>query len=296
MLRQHDIQDLVKRLERDGAHRVLRKLAVGEGRTGVPFYGGATAIGAVVDVETTGLDPSKDVVIELAVRRFRYDRHGRILKLDCCYSWFEDPGVPLSPEIARLTGLTDAGLAGQVLDQEIATRLLKSSDLVIAHNAAFDRKFVERRLPEASGLAWACSMREVNWSEAGFDGRSLGWLGVQAGWFHDAHRASGDVDAVIALLSHGLPDGRTVLAELAERSAQPLMRVEAIGADYSVKDELRNRGYRWNPDSKAWWKDVSPSALFEEEAWLGRSVYGLQGGARLFAPRITEISARERYA
>ena len=296
MLRQHDIQDLVDRLERDGSHRVLRKLEVGEGRTGVPFSGGETFIACVVDVETTGLDVSRDVVIEMAMRRFRFDKQGRILKLDSCYSWFDDPGVPLSDEIARLTGLTDAGLVGQHLDEESACRLLKSSDLVIAHNAGFDRKFVERRLSEAAGLAWACSMSEIDWSAFGFEGRSLGWLGAQAGWFHDAHRASGDVDAVIALLTHVLPDGRTILCELVERSASPSMRIEALGADYAVKDELRNRGYRWNPEGKIWWKDIPAAELPDEEAWLGRTVYGFQCKPRICAPRITEITARERYA
>lgn len=295
MLRRHDIQDLVERLERDGSHRVLRKLEVCEGRTGVPYNGGDTSIAVAIDVETTGLDASKDVVIELAMRRFRHDKHGRILKLDTCHSWFEDPGKPLDDEIARITGLTDAELKGQKLDENTASRLLTTSNLVIAHNAAFDRKFIERRLPQASGLPWACSMCEVNWREAGFEGRSLGWLGAQAGWFHDAHRASGDVDALIALLTHVLPDGRTALAELVERSAQPTIRIEAVGAHFSVKDVLRGRGYRWDPDQKVWWKNLAIFERFEEEAWLGRAVYAADCRARASTPIIRELSARERY-
>lgn len=296
MLRQHDIQDLVDRLERDGTHRVLRKLDVAEGRTGVPYHGGDTFIAVVLDVETTGLDATKDVVIELAVRRFRYDKAGRILKIDASRSWFEDPGRPLDAEVTRLTGLTDAGLVGQRIDEAEAARLLCTGHLVIAHNAAFDRRFVERRLPAAAGLPWACSMCEIDWAAAGFEGRSLGWLGVQAGWFHDAHRASGDVDAVIALLSHVLPNGRTALAELVERSAMPSMRVAAFGADFGVKDELRSRGYRWDPDAKVWWKEVLASDLCDEQAWLERTVYGSRCRAKASGPHITELSARERYA
>jgi DNA polymerase III subunit epsilon len=275
MLRQHDVQDLVDRLERDGSHRVLRKLEVADGRTAVPFDGGHTAIG---------------------IGRFRFDDCGRILKLDSGYSWFEEPGEPLSDEVARITGLSDAGLIGHEVDEGSATRLLQSADLVIAHNSAFDRKFVERRLPDVAGLPWACSMCEVDWSAAGFDGRSLGWLGAQAGWFHDAHRASGDVDAVIALLTHVLPDGRTVLAELAERSAQPTMLIEVLGSDYAVKDQLRARGYRWKPEGKIWWKEVVVAELSDEQAWLGRTIYGFQCKARSGAPRITQVTARDRYA
>lgn len=295
MLRQHDIQDLVERLERDGTFRVLRKLDVAEGRTGVPYHGGETFVAAVLDVETTGLDAAQDAVIELALRRFRYDKAGRILKIDACWSWFEDPGCALSEEVTRLTGLTDSGLAGHRIDEETATRLLQPCHLIIAHNAAFDRRFVERRLPGAAGLPWACSMCEIDWAIAGFEGRSLGWLGAQAGWFHDAHRASGDVDAVIALLSHVLPDGRTALAELAERSALPSMRIEAVGAAFEVKDDLRGRGYRWNSDRKVWWKDLPPVDLPDEETWLRRTVYSCTSRPKASGPTFTKITARERY-
>ena len=161
MLRLHDVHDLIERLERDGEYRVLRKLKLCEGRTAVCYDGGATFIGSVIDVETTGLDPEADTIIELAVRRFRFDGEGRILPIDRVWSWLEDPGRPLSAKITQLTGLTDAGLAGQQIDCATAVRLLGSCHLIIAHNAAFDRKFVERRLPEVAGLAWACSCHEI---------------------------------------------------------------------------------------------------------------------------------------
>lgn len=296
MLCQHDIHDLIRRLEQEGVFRVLRKLEVPTGRTGVPYYGGDTSIGIVLDVETTGLDPAEDRVIELAMRRFRYDKSGLILKIDEPFAWFEDPERPLTEEITRLTGLTDAGLAGQRIDEDEATRLLSSAHLVIAHNAAFDRKFVERRLSKAAGRPWACSMREIDWAAAGFDGRNLGWLGMQAGWFHDAHRATGDVDAVIALLSHVLPNGQTALRELIQRSAEPTHLVQAVGADFGTKDELRKRGYRWNPGAGVWWKEVAAEDLSDEQAWLGRNIYCETARPRALGPRISEVTARERYA
>lgn len=296
MLRKHDLDDLIDRLEMDGQHRVIRKIAVAEGRTGVPYHGGDTFIAVVLDVETTGLDPAKDVIIELAMRRFRFDVIGRILKIDTAWFWQEDPGRPLDPEVARITGLTEAGLEGQTIDEATAVRLLTSSHLVVAHNAAFDRKFVERRLPSAAGLPWACSMCEVDWEDAGFEGRALGFLAYQAGYFFDAHRATSDVDAVIAMLSHVLPHGRTVLSELVHRSSTPSVRIEAVGADFSVKDELRSRGYRWDADLKVWWKEIRSPDLSEEEAWLGRNVYSVDARAKASGPRITTLSARERYA
>ncbi len=295
MLRQCGIDDLAERLERDGNHRVLRRLSITEGLTGAGGENTATSIGLAIDVETTGMDVAADVIIELAIRRFRFDELGRIVKIDRAWSWRENPGRALDDEIVRLTGLTDADLLGQEIDDDAAVRLLRSADIVIAHHAAFDRKFVERRLPDAAGQAWCCSCREIDWAAAGFDGRALGWLVAQAGWFYDGHRAESDVDAVLALLRHELTEGRTVLADLMDSANCPSVRVEAVGADFHVKDALRLRGYRWNSEDRVWWKEVQAQRLMDEEFWLARNVYAPECRPRALGPRLTELTARERY-
>lgn len=70
---------LIEQLERDGLHRVLRRLAVETGATGIDPNLTATFIGIAVDCETTGLDTASDAIIELAMRRFRYNDAGRIV-------------------------------------------------------------------------------------------------------------------------------------------------------------------------------------------------------------------------
>ncbi|MFN3728052.1 MAG: exonuclease domain-containing protein, partial [Allosphingosinicella sp.] len=68
---------------------------------------------AAVDVETTGIDPAQDRIIELAIRQFRFDAAGVITEIGSVHRWLEDPGWSLDPEITRLTGLKDADLVGQ---------------------------------------------------------------------------------------------------------------------------------------------------------------------------------------
>ena len=286
--------DALRAVNGDDDFRLLRRLDIREGETGV---GGRidTVIGVVVDVETTGIGDD-DVIIELALRRFRADPEGVIVKIDRPYSWLEDPGRNLPEDIVRLTGLTDAEVAGKVIDDDAAARLLHSADFVCAHNAAFDRGHVERRLPAAAGLNWACSCNDIDWRASGFDGRSLGWLLAQVGYFHGAHRAGDDVDAVIALLQHTLPGGRTALAEMLERARAPSWRFRAIGAAFELKDVLRLRGYRWDAIAKSWWREVLDAQRVEEEWWLAGHVYSFEARPKALGPIIERITWRERYA
>jgi DNA polymerase-3 subunit epsilon len=73
--------------------------------------------------------------------------------------------------------------------------LLAGADLVIAHNAGFDRPFVEGLLPQAQGLNWACSFADIDWTAAGHSSAKLSYLASALGWFYDAHRAEMDCHA-----------------------------------------------------------------------------------------------------
>lgn len=291
----NDTCDVARPVEAADDVRILRRLDIKEGPTGEGTEKGQF-VAVVIDVETTGLDYDRDAVIELAARRFRYDAQGVITHIDRPYEWVEDPGKPLPPEITALTKLRDADVAGRSIDDEGATRLLRSASIVIAHHSRFDRRWVERRLEGSRGLAWACSMEQIDWrGRGGFDGRSLGFLLCQTGWFHDGHRAGADVDAVIQLLRHRFDDGRTALSVLLEQAASPSWIVRAIGADFSVKDVLRGRGYRWDSSRKVWWIEVQDQDRVREEFWLAANVYSMSANPKALGPTFEEICATTRF-
>ena len=275
-------------------YRLLRRLEVREGRTNVGSRDG-TSIAVVLDTETTGVGED-DVIVELAMRRIRFDGDGVIVSIDRAYSWLEDPGRDLPADVAKLTGITDDDLRGQSIDEGEVLRLLKSAEFVCAHNARFDLGMLVKRLPDAAGLAWACSQNDVDWRAGGFEGgRSLGWLLGQIGLFHGAHRAGDDVDAVIALLGHGLLSGRTALAEMVETARAPSWRFRAVGAAFGVKDQLKSRGYRWDAEAREWRREVRDADRMAEEWWLAGQVYCADASPRALGPIVEPVDWRRRY-
>jgi DNA polymerase-3 subunit epsilon len=287
---------MIEALESGGAYRVLKRVCVEEGPVPTVDEAESTTVGAALDVETTGLAVEKDRIIELSIRRFRYNAKGRITKIDRPYSWLEDPGEPLEFEIKRLTGLTDEQLVGCAIDGPRASSLLRSASLVVSHNAAFDRPFVDERLPAARGLRWACTCREIDWPEYGFDGRALGWLLAQAGWFHSGHRAAADVDALVTLLRHDVYNGCTGLAALIENARRPGWIVRAAGAHFDVKERLKARGYRWDASACVWWREVGDEALEYERRWLEDFVYRPDLRPQAEEPEVEEVTWTTRYS
>lgn len=276
----------------DSEVRRLHRLRLPEGDTGMGDPR-APNVGVVVDVETTGLSASDDVVIELAMRRFRFDAYGRITTIGQRWSWLQDPGRPIANDIAKLTGLNDEMLAGHEIDLQAAQLILGSATLIIAHNASFDRPRVEGLFSGVVGGAWACSCAEIPWRDHGFDGRSLGYLLTQIGFYNAAHRASDDVDSTIALLAHEVAPGRTALAELVDRSFADTWIVRAVGAAFDLKDLLKARGYRWDNDRKTWWAEVADRT--PEEWWLTANIYCVEASPKALGPEWQRVTNRERW-
>ncbi|MBL8516976.1 MAG: GIY-YIG nuclease family protein [Betaproteobacteria bacterium] len=147
---------------------------------------------AIVDLETTGTDPTRDRVTEVAILLVD---EGELIE---SWSSLVNPGVPIPPEIQALTGIRDdmvrsapcfADLAGEVM-----WRL--NDRVFVAHNARFDYGFIKnecRRLGLKYTADVLCTVRlsrrlHPEYSQHGLDA-VVARHGLSG---EDRHRATGD--------------------------------------------------------------------------------------------------------
>jgi DNA polymerase III subunit epsilon len=220
---------------------------------------------------------------------FTYGLDGVVYGVGEAFQQFRQPSGSIPPEITALTGIDDTMVAGQVIDPTEVGRFAGPAALVVAHNAAFDRKFLERYCETFTTKAWACSMCQVDWAAEGFEGTKLAYLATGAGFFYARHRAADDCLAAIELLA--MTHARTLrtgLSQLLERARLLTVRIWAENAPFDLKDVLKARGYRWNGEGngapRAWYVDVAEADQAAELAFLKAEIY--RGEIELLSRRI----------
>ncbi|WP_186729075.1 3'-5' exonuclease [Sphingomonas panacisoli] len=283
-----DTESAAALLEAHPDYRVLRSLPPLD-LLPLPAPEGRLRTAAIIDTETTSLDPATGSIIELAICAVTFDGRGRIVGIGPVHDWLEDPGHPLPSEIVKLTGLCDQDLSGQRIDDARVVEMLSTADLIVAHNARFDATWIEQRYSSLAGQAWCCSLTDVDWRGLGYEGRQLGaLLGEAAGFFNGRHRADSDVAALVALLTTTLSSGRTACSEMILSAQRPTVRIIAEGARFEVKDRLKARAYKWDQNIRRWGKEVTSNSVDEERAWLAE-----QAGCR--NPSMRDITWYQRH-
>lgn len=242
----------------------------------------------ILDTETTGLDPERDEVVEVAVTLLAINCSGELYDIEEPRSWLEQPSRPLEPKVMQVTGLTDADLVGQRFDVGAIDALLKRCHVLVSHNAKFDRAFLASRFGNLVDKPWGCTVSDMDWLGHGLGGRSLGHLLYEGGYFYEAHRAGPDSWALACLLAGRASDGRTFAAHLVDAVRTPSCRIYARRAAFEVKDRLKARGYRWSAQQRCWWIEVPPQGESAEYAWLAELSHQI-------APAVEMVTAYERH-
>ena len=151
-----------------------------------------------LDLETTGLDPKKDKIIEIGAVRVR---EGKITDR---METFVNPGRKLEERIIELTGIRNEQLENAPDIEMILPKLLDfiGEDVLLGHSVMFDYSFVKR----------AAVNQRLTFEKRGIDtlklarkflpdleSRSLEFLCRHFGIPHNAHRALADAEVTVVL-------------------------------------------------------------------------------------------------
>lgn len=147
----------------------------------------------VLDTETTGLSVRDNKLIEISAARLR----GR--EVVERFQTFVHPGMPIPDEITKLTGITNADVADAPAAEEAVAALegFVQGAPVIAHNAVFDRSFIEsvKGGVRVSDI-WIDSLALSRIALPRLASHKLSTMAELFGCAAVSHRASDDVDAL----------------------------------------------------------------------------------------------------
>ncbi|QBZ83745.1 DNA polymerase III PolC-type [Hydrogenovibrio crunogenus] len=269
MTPQTDLEPLAQQLEQSDDYQVLRRFK--------PLSGYRTPAGetlhkvCIIDTETTGLDTRVCEIIELGYQIVEFDSQGNFYQILSAKNFLNEPEGEISAEVTQVTGLTLDDVKGHQIPWAEVEADMADVQLCVAHNAAFDRPVVERYSDCFIDKVWGCSAVQIDWFHlAKVGSRSQEFLCWKVGqFFYGAHRALDDVQALTHLLTFpiseaALPAFHFLLASVRQQK----VLIKATGAPFDLKDELKQRGYRWQPTERVWQKVFEASQQQEEIAWL----------------------------
>ena len=160
---------------------------------------------AILDTETTGTNFGRDKIIELGMVLVEVcPETGQAYRIVTVFDELEDPGMPIPEESTRIHHISNEMVSGKRINDAEVEALIAGVSLVVAHNAGFDRLFVEERFPIFATKAWACSFIQIPWSEEGIGSAKLEFLAYRCGFHFTGHRATTDCHALLEVLQHPL--------------------------------------------------------------------------------------------
>ncbi len=200
----------------------------------------------ICDVETTGLDREKDAVIELGCILWNVE-HRCVVEI---YSRL----LPAESNAAEATNGIPAALLATLADASTwdgFAELAGEADAIAAHQADFDRAFVERHV-KTVGVPWICTREDMKWPRAG-NGESLIATALAHGVaVVSAHRAISDC-LLLARLFEAVPDIAERLEAAREHALLPKLRLVSL-APYEEREIVKASGFKWDPGRKEWWR------------------------------------------
>ncbi|MCC2544919.1 GIY-YIG nuclease family protein [Hymenobacter sp. BT175] len=154
---------------------------------------------AIIDLETTGGQPTQDRITEVAV--FIHDGEKVVDQFDTLLN----PGRPIPFFISQLTGITDDMVRDAPKFHEVARKIVEMTEgcVFVAHNVRFDYSFLKKEFADLGynySRKTLCTVRLSRSLIPGQPSYSLGKLCQNIGIpLEGRHRAAGDAAATTIL-------------------------------------------------------------------------------------------------
>jgi len=246
-----------------------------------------------IDLETTGVDKFSNEIIEVAMKLVSVDENtGNIIDVIDEYDSLQEPNSKITKIITEITGITNEMVEGKSIDWNIVNNIVNNSDMMVAHNASFDRGFFDLVSDLSKEKIWCCSVNDINWSDLGFSNKKQELLCIWHGFYYSSHRAMNDVNALIHLVTHKSYKNEKPLRQIINASKNSTYRIYAENFKYNEekKNIIKNNKYKWDPVRKVWWKEVKLDDLEVEKIWLTEIIYN-----DTFLGRVLEITNTNKY-
>ncbi|MEL7591424.1 MAG: helicase C-terminal domain-containing protein [Anaerolineaceae bacterium] len=190
-----------------------------------------------IDIETTGLEPQKDAIIEIAAVRFNGHR------VEAEWSKLINPGRPIPRLITQLTGITDEMVRHAPPLNAVIQELddFVGDDTVLGHNVRFDLSFLQRqRILKFNPVVDTYELASI--ALPGNSRYNLGTLGYTLGiLIPNSHRALDD-----ARLTHAVY--HTLMQKLLELPIEVLAEIVRMAegiewdGEQAFQQALREKG------------------------------------------------------
>ena len=200
----------------------------------------------ILDTETTGLDENKDEIIEIGCILFHVTSKSVLSQVSFLLPVSSNEAEHVNGISAVVSNIEQPWEEGL----HFFLKLVDFSDLIVAHNVEFDKKwFGKGRLPKLE-KKWICSLDDINWSfQKNLKNRpSVTDLALSFSipvW--NLHRALSDCFYISEVFKKC-----ENLEELLMKATEPRFLYKAL-VSYPERSLAKKAGFRWNNPAEGAW-------------------------------------------
>jgi len=208
----------------------------------------------ILDTETTGLDPKEGKVIEIAAILYNIPTRSILAQASTlCYA---EENAAYEVNRIEVESLKNMFAGVQDLSIHIINTMMAVSDAIVAHNAEFDKKWLETlaEFQEVSrNTKWICTRNDVIWPVR--KGIPLNLIHICADLgvpIVSAHRALSDCQLLLGAIEC-IEDIEFFL----DKSGQGRVTYHAQ-VTYDQRQLVKDAGFLWDNINKVWHARLTP--------------------------------------